>query len=394
MPRVRRYDRASTSEWAKLPNGYLRATASIARADCVQEYTLADGTRRREFRPSTEVFHVDAMGSFSLLPLTSEHPPVLLTAENTKDFQVGSVGENLRQDGDKVVASILVTDATAVADLLAGRRREVSCGYVCELEATPGEFNGQRYDAIQRGIRGNHVALTVQGRAGPQVRVHLDSTDAVQSGLSPADEPQDGARGDAMEKVQINGVWVELPAQAAQLLAVEREQRVKQDSAQAESIKAAQAAAETAKAKADAAEAKAAAADKARTDATADARIHEMVTARLALLDKARAVLGTEGAAKLDSTTAKDIQLAVLKALAPEKSFEGTSEEHVAIWFDAFTAGAAKAQPTAAERTRAIAGAPGGGAASGAEAAYAKLHEGVEGAWKTSGTDLLARLAR
>ena len=40
-----------------------------------------------------------------------------------------------------------------------GRSRELSCGYYCDLDETPGEYEGQRYDARQRNIRGNHLAL-------------------------------------------------------------------------------------------------------------------------------------------------------------------------------------------------------------------------------------------
>lgn len=44
-------------------------------------------------------------------------------------------------------------------------------GYFCDYELTPGTFNGIHYDAVQRNIRGNHIALVEEGRMGSDVRV-------------------------------------------------------------------------------------------------------------------------------------------------------------------------------------------------------------------------------
>jgi hypothetical protein len=46
------------------------------------------------------------------------------------------------------------------------------------LDETPGEYNGEKYDAVQRNIRVNHLALVPKGRAG-NARLNLDRFDAV-----------------------------------------------------------------------------------------------------------------------------------------------------------------------------------------------------------------------
>ncbi|MDE9566872.1 DUF2213 domain-containing protein, partial [Xenorhabdus bovienii] len=48
---------------------------------------------------------------------------------------------------------------------------ELSPGYRCRYEFTPGLFEGEHYDAIQRDIRGNHLALVEEGRTGIDVAV-------------------------------------------------------------------------------------------------------------------------------------------------------------------------------------------------------------------------------
>lgn len=55
--------------------------------------------------------------------------------------------------------------------------KELSLGYNLDLDETPGEWNGQHYDAIQRNIVVNHLALVQEARAGDQARLNIDSRD-------------------------------------------------------------------------------------------------------------------------------------------------------------------------------------------------------------------------
>ena len=56
--------------------------------------------------------------------------------------------------------------------------RELSLGYNLRLEETPGVWEGQPYDAIQRDIVINHLALVGQARAGEQARLNIDARDS------------------------------------------------------------------------------------------------------------------------------------------------------------------------------------------------------------------------
>jgi hypothetical protein len=92
------------------------------------------------------------------------------------------VAEDVKADGQHVSASLVVQDAAAIALIDSKARRELSCGYQCSLELTSGVAQGEHYDAIQRDIRYNHVALGPDGwgRAGSSVALRLDSGDAIQ----------------------------------------------------------------------------------------------------------------------------------------------------------------------------------------------------------------------
>jgi len=158
----------------KLANGWLRLDGRLTRTG-VFTYRLPDGSMRRELRLADEVFRDDTLQSFALVPVTDEHPPAFLDASNTKEFARGAVAGALRRDGNFVAGEMLVTDAELIAKLEGGKAREISCGYTCDLEESAGEFDGERYDAIQRNIRGNHVAIVERGRAGPEARVRMDA---------------------------------------------------------------------------------------------------------------------------------------------------------------------------------------------------------------------------
>lgn len=174
-----RYDKASPlSKPVRLPNGFVRAEGYLTRAG-IFVYRDAKGNTVRELRPPEEVMHPDALASFALVPVTNEHPPEALTPDNAKQYAVGSVSESVAPEGDKVRATLMITDADAIAALDAGRS-ELSCGYTADVVIEPGTWQGQRYDAKQTNIRGNHVALVDAGRAGPTCSIRMDATDVAQ----------------------------------------------------------------------------------------------------------------------------------------------------------------------------------------------------------------------
>lgn len=221
--KVFRSDRGTLSKPVELPNGWLRVDGYIARTG-VLEYRRADGSIWREYRAPEEAFSEATLASFNLVPLTNDHPEDgLLTADNTRDYQRGTV-ERPTRDGEKVRASILVTDAEAIEDLRSGKA-ELSSGYLCDVIIEAGVSpSGERYDARQVAVVGNHVALVRAGRAGRECRVRLDSakadvvlSDSTQIGN--ADHPSDPKD---MIKITIGGVQYEVSEQVAQALGRER----------------------------------------------------------------------------------------------------------------------------------------------------------------------------
>jgi hypothetical protein len=173
---VQRFDLAQGEVTARrrTQTGGLVAKARLTKTG-IFDYTLPDGSVRRELRPASEVFHPDSLATYPHAPVTVDHPGKV-TPANWKSVSVGHVAD-AAQDGDFVSGELHIQDAGAIAKAEAGKLKEISCGYECALDRTPGTYLGQPYDAVQRNIRINHVAAGPAGwgRMGPDVRMNLDS---------------------------------------------------------------------------------------------------------------------------------------------------------------------------------------------------------------------------
>lgn len=339
---VHRYDRAELRLDAKsrTPQGFLRVDATIARTG-VQLYRREDGTIRREYRPPDEVFRADTLASCRLAPLTLLHPPELVTPANVSKYRKGTVAEDVRRDGHLVATSVVIEDADAIAAVEQGATRQLSCGYECDIDETPGVTpDGQRFDASQLNIRVNHVALVPVGRAGPEVRVRLDANDAVQVEADPPPTPKQEKKM-ALKKIRIDGVDVELEETAAQLV---EKQQAQLDAAR-ETAKAAVAETDKAKARADAAEAARTKAEADLRTATDPSRLQAAARARVDLEQKASKIAPK---AKFDGMD----DLAVKRAALTEAGvkLDGKSDVYVEARFDAAVEDAEKKNPAAAAR--------------------------------------------
>ena len=120
------------------------------------------------YRPGDEI--EKAAGSFNGLPLMLNHWD--MDAENIpKDAVVGSLGTDARYEAPYLKNSLTVTDADAIKAIEDGSYKELSASYACDIDMTGGIFDGKSYDGRMYNIKGNHVALVPEGRAGHDVKV-------------------------------------------------------------------------------------------------------------------------------------------------------------------------------------------------------------------------------
>lgn len=142
-------------------------------------YHLPNGSVRRELRHPDEIFKADSLATLDSVPVIDikDHRD-LLSPDDYRRATVGHV-KSFRVDGKFISGELVVQDGATLDAIDSGERVEISCGYRCRLDMTPGTFNGEAYDCVQRDIQYNHVALCPpnRGRAGPEVSLRLDQGD-------------------------------------------------------------------------------------------------------------------------------------------------------------------------------------------------------------------------
>lgn len=152
----------------KTPEGYLVCVDAILGRTGKQQYykheLFGDSVEGANDivdvdRPEKEVFDSNTLASFENKPVTVEHPDENVTVNNYKDYSVGFVRDVRRVD-DNIVGNLVITDKQTIEEIENGEHTDLSCGYDCEIiDDGKGEY-------MQSKIRGNHVALCQEGRAG------------------------------------------------------------------------------------------------------------------------------------------------------------------------------------------------------------------------------------
>lgn len=135
------------------------------------EYTKPDGTIRRELRLPEEVFSPASLASYKGKPIIITHDAGLVDKNTVTEEIIGTILSEGYRDGDNVRAEIVIHDTDTMKEC---GLRELSLGYNLTLDETPGEWNGEPYDAVQRNIKINHLALVGSARAGENARLNID----------------------------------------------------------------------------------------------------------------------------------------------------------------------------------------------------------------------------
>jgi hypothetical protein len=169
----------------KTPEGYLvcyaaklsRTGVMTYKADEVPITPSSDGFVK-VVRYEEDVFKESAITSALGKSVVNNHPtdsdgnPVDVLPENWKNYEVGTVLNPRRGEGDTkdcLVADLFIKDATAI-QLIEDGKVQLSCGYDAEYkELSPGF--AKQYDIII-----NHVALVDNGRCGPRCAIMDEDT--------------------------------------------------------------------------------------------------------------------------------------------------------------------------------------------------------------------------
>jgi len=189
----------------------------VASSAGVFPYIQPDGTIRREFKPPEELTDPESLATLRLAPMTNDHPAIgMITSENAKKYQVGSVGDKIDVENSlRLVTMGKITDSDTVNDIESGAKTQISPAYRVNLEMTPGIWynpetgENLQYDAIQRNIRYNAIAVVKEAREGDDVRIRLNADDA-RAYTSGGVRQKEMHKGDGQMKFKLLGKEVEV----------------------------------------------------------------------------------------------------------------------------------------------------------------------------------------
>ena len=351
---MQRFD-SVTFAATKTAEGFIRDTPIVGRAGILL-YRNADGTERKEYRPPDEAFKADSLASLMGKPITIGHKAFVTAGNAAKVAPVGSVLSAGRQDGNNIVADIVIYNLDTKA-------RELSCGYTLDLDETPGTTpEGEHYDAIQRNIVYNHLAICNHGRAGV-ARLNMDGEQVIDE-----EEQKEEQKMAEMTKIRLDSG---IEYDCAPEVKVEIE-KMRKDSAEMKKES------DKLQAKFDALEAELKKEKEGRkADAEkAKANFDEAVKARVELLKVAEA----HKVANADSMTDTEIKTAVIKAVRGDAiNLDGKSADYIEAAYDMAKADVKQHEDGMAEQRKATQthddDAQNNDAADDPEAAYAKLIE-------------------
>lgn len=205
-------DAATISGTRRTNDGYLVADVRCARAGC-QDYAGAHfglvGGTVTVYRPESAVFAKDSLATFAGKPVTVNHPPEMVTADNWKQYAAGDIGTDIARDGEYVRVQIKVMDAAAIKAIEDGTK-EISMGYTTPVEMQDGVApDGTKYQAVQTGpIRINHLAIVSKARGGSNLRIGDSADHWGASPLTVADI-KEGNMSDTLRKIMVDGLQVE-----------------------------------------------------------------------------------------------------------------------------------------------------------------------------------------
>lgn len=160
-------------------NGFLRVKLSHITKATVNPYRGCEIPNYKELGLKPDAIYYalrdpkelqKSLDTWKGLPLHLEHH-IDDAVNQAKDTRVGNVGTDPTWNSPYIDATLTVWDNDAINKIKDGTCKEISCAYRYEPDFTSGYFNGEPYDFVMRNIRGNHVALVEEGRAGHDVVV-------------------------------------------------------------------------------------------------------------------------------------------------------------------------------------------------------------------------------
>lgn len=176
----------------------LRVWMTVSRVGELQ-YLKKDGSIKNVTVDAEELFNPESLNTAWGKPITHRHPPrheLPLTVDNIQRYQRGMTMQSMQID-EKFLTMVGVINDASLIQAIKGGEVEISAGY----HADTIERNGRLY---QTNRRYNHFSVVPMGRAGRDVKLHLDADDWVMDGGDAPSSPEQNRPNDKTMEITIN----------------------------------------------------------------------------------------------------------------------------------------------------------------------------------------------
>lgn len=163
----------ASSKRRTIKNNYLLIEDNIVARTGIQSYTkrelgLGDSNEViNVMRRAEDVFDADSLASYVQSPITVYHPKQFVDATNHDKLAVGDLPEPKPDQESGVIRADLIVKTKRGQQAIGDGLTQLSMGYTANIVLQDGVTDdGTPYQAIQKNIRINHIALVPKGRAG------------------------------------------------------------------------------------------------------------------------------------------------------------------------------------------------------------------------------------
>lgn len=133
---------------------------------------LPAGEIYKVFRPWEEL--KKTAKDFEGMPVKFGHEWV---EPSKRDLKIGSISGEVKAEEPYLIADIKIYDKGAIEAVTGEGIVDLSPGYSAKYTAEAGEYNGEKYDFMQRDIKYNHLAVVDNGRSGKDVKISDNKPD-------------------------------------------------------------------------------------------------------------------------------------------------------------------------------------------------------------------------
>ena len=167
-------NRFNAQDLRKSPEGFLDVPVIIASEGVFPYGANLDFF---EYIPSVELNTEACISSCKGAIFTDGHPyGDGVSVENYSHLIKGSIHSvKSINNGEKIVGRVKIYDRDTIDKIFYQKVVQVSIGYKADVVHQQGQFKGQNYQGVQKGLVINHLALVPVGRAGDKTKLLLNS---------------------------------------------------------------------------------------------------------------------------------------------------------------------------------------------------------------------------